>query len=97
MRETLTIEELRAIVAPLVVRHGLRAALLFGSYARGEAREDSDIDLLVDGGDSFRPLSVYALGEEVRGATGKGVDVLELSELEDGPFRDRVLREAVAL
>ena len=82
------------IIAPLVRKHGLRAAFLFGSYARGEARPGSDIDLLVDGGASFRPLSVYALGEDVRDATGKDVDV---SELEEGPFRSRVLKEAVEL
>ena len=97
MGTTLTAGELSAIVSPLLHKHGLRAASLFGSYARGEAREASDIDLLVDGGPSFRPLSVYALGEEVRELTGKDVDVFELSELESGPFRDRVLREAVPL
>ena len=76
---------------------GLRRALLFGSYARGEAGPDSDIDLIVDGGEGFRPLSVYALGEDVREATGKRVDVFELSEIGEGRFRDSALGEAVAL
>lgn len=97
MGSVLTTDELRGIVAPLLRAHGLRSAMLFGSYARGSAREDSDIDIVVDGGPSFRPLSVYALGEDLREATGKRVDVFEASELDDGPFRDRVMSEAVPL
>ena len=97
MGDILTLSELRRIVPPLVEARGLRRALLFGSYARGEAGPDSDIDLIVDGGEGFRPLSVYALGEDVREATGKRVDVFELSEIGESRFRDSALGEAVAL
>lgn len=97
MGDVFNIDELRGIVRPMLDARGLRSATLFGSYARGEARADSDIDILVDGGSAFRPLSVYAFGEDLREATGKRVDVFEVSELEDGPFRDRVLREGVML
>ncbi len=83
--------------SPLIGRHGFRSALLFGSYARGEAGPGSDVDILVDAGESFRPLSVYALGEELREATGKSVDVFELSELDEGPFRERAIGKAIRL
>ena len=89
--------EIREAVLPLIGRHGFRSALLFGSYARGEAGPGSDVDILVDAGESFRPLSVYALGEELREATGKSVDVFELSELDEGPFRERAIGEAIRL
>ena len=95
MGDILTYGEISAIVRPLLVQYGLRGASVFGSYARGEATSSSDIDLLIDGGP--RPLSIYALGERVRESTGKDVDVFELSELDDGPFKDTVLDEAVAL
>ncbi len=72
------------------------AACLFGSYARGDADASSDIDVLLDGDDGFRLLSVYALSEDLRASSGKDVDVYELSELGPGEFRDAVLREAVA-
>ena len=64
---------------------------------RGEATSSSDIDLLIDGGPHFKPLSISALGEHVRESTGKDVDIFELSELSDGPFKRAVLDEAVAL
>lgn len=93
----LTRDELSSIVTPLLERYGLQGAFVFGSYARGEATSSSDIDLLIDGGPHFKPLSIYALGEHVRESTGKDVDVFELSELSDGPFKRTVLDEAVAL
>lgn len=44
----LTIEEIRDKIAPVAIEYGLRQVYLFGSYARGEANEDSDVDLLVE-------------------------------------------------
>lgn len=97
MGNPLSRTELQAIVLPLQRRHNLKTVLLFGSYARDEATSDSDIDLLVDRGDDTKPLSVYALGEDVREATGKRVDIFDLSELNEGPFKQAVLAEAVVL
>ena len=43
-----TIEEISARVAPVAKKYGLASVYLFGSYARGEADANSDVDLLVD-------------------------------------------------
>lgn len=92
-----TLEQLRDMIVPLVKRYDLRKASVFGSYARGEADADSDIDVLLEGGDSFRLINVFAVAEDLHEMSGKRVDVYELRELDEGPFRDTVLREAVAL
>lgn len=56
-----TIDDLQRIIAPIAEQYGLRAVYVFGSYARGEANADSDIDLLVDlAGTNIR--SLFALG-----------------------------------
>ena len=89
--------ELQAMIRPLVEKYGMKGARLFGSYARSEARAESDIDVLLDGGSNFRALDVFALAEELLERSGKSVDVYELSELDPGAFRQTVLREAVAL
>lgn len=89
--------ELRDMVAPLLDRYGMASASLFGSYARNEASSESDIDLLLVGRKGFRPLSIFGVAEDLHRLSGKPVDVYELSELEPGPFRDTVLREAVLL
>ena len=52
-----SIQEIQQRIAPIAKQYGLKAVFLFGSYARGEAREDSDIDLLVDtSGTNLRSL-----------------------------------------
>ena len=43
-----TLDEIRRIIVPIAQKYDLSAVYLFGSYARGTAREDSDLDLLVD-------------------------------------------------
>ena len=92
-----TIDEIRAMVLRLLGRYGMESASLFGSYARGEADADSDIDVLLKGEEGFRGFNILGVGEELSLASGKRVDVYEVFELVDGPFRDAVLAEAVAL
>jgi predicted nucleotidyltransferase len=91
-----TIDELRDIILPYVRRRRMKSASVFGSYARGEADGNSDIDILVDKGDN-RFLALGGLAEEVFARTGKRPDVIDVSQLLPGSFRDQVLREAVTL
>jgi predicted nucleotidyltransferase len=77
-------------------RYGVVRLRLFGSTARGQATEESDVDLLIalEAGRGFRDLMDFC--EEAEQALGRRVDVV----LEDGlsPYiRERVLREALAL
>jgi len=44
----MNIEEIRNKIAPILKQHGISKAAVFGSVARGEARPDSDVDLLVE-------------------------------------------------
>lgn len=92
-----TIGELRSIITPLLDKYDMASASLFGSYARGQADADSDIDVLLHGKPGFRALDVFGVAEEIHRLTGKRVDVYEASELDPGEFRDTVMREAVAL
>ena len=43
----LTIDQIRTIISPIAASYGIKSLSLFGSYARGEQREDSDIDIMV--------------------------------------------------
>ena len=46
-----TIDELKEKTIPIAEHYGIRSMSIFGSYARGEADENSDVDLLVDKGE----------------------------------------------
>lgn len=43
-----TIDELRQKIKPIAAKYNLPAVYVFGSYARNEATEDSDVDILID-------------------------------------------------
>jgi predicted nucleotidyltransferase len=56
-----TIDEIRERVMPVAKKYKLPAVYLFGSYARGEADEKSDIDLMIDR-DGTDVVGVFKLG-----------------------------------
>ena len=79
-----TIEQLKARVAPVAEKHKLRAVWVFGSYARGEATEDSDVDFLIDcAGSGIRGLfELSAVYNDLSEAVGKTIDLVETDGLE---------------
>ena len=62
------------IIASLIARRPLRV-IVFGSWARGEAREDSDVDVLVEV-DPAIGLRFVELGDELERALGRRVDLV---------------------
>lgn len=79
-------------------RYGARNPRLFGSVARGDAKHDSDIDILVDldpaeGNILFR---AGGLNDEFRRILGRDVDVFS-AELLEGRVSATALADAVAL
>lgn len=60
-----TAEEIRRRITPVAVRYRLKAVYLFGSYARGEATDESDIDLLIDT-ETIPPIGGSAYHEKFR-------------------------------
>ena len=74
---------------------------LFGSWARGESRPDSDVDLLVTFVDGYTPgIEFFGLAEELQTLLGKPVDLLSRNVVEQDHnhyFREGVLAEVEAL
>ena len=96
--EVLTRSELETAIRALLKKYHAEYALLFGSYARGEATASSDIDLVVVGGVNFRARDIFSFGEELRQLTHKNVDAFELRELNVGtPFYETVMQEGVRI
>lgn len=76
--------------------HGAYNVRVFGSVARGEADEKSDIDILVDLEKGRTLLDHAALSVELQQLLGCQVDVVTSRGLRDR-IRERVLREAVPI
>jgi predicted nucleotidyltransferase len=101
-----TLEEIRERILPIALKYHIPAVYVFGSYARGTATEDSDIDLLVDTAGT-KLTSMFALGglyNDLEAALGKTIDLVTVRSLQQPTkmpsqldFRENVLRERVPL
>lgn len=76
MSRIYTIDEIAAAVKPIAEKYGVEKVWLFGSYARGEATEKSDVDLLI----SYEKLKgQFALGgifADMEDTFNKSVDIV---------------------
>lgn len=85
-------------IKQLLVKYQADYALLFGSYARGEETPESDIDIVVFGGNNFKKSNIFAFAEELREITGKDVDAFEICEINrESDFYNTVMREGVKI
>ena len=96
-----TLDEIAQRIRPVAEKYHLRAVYVFGSYARGEAREDSDVDLVIDDTDSgLRGFAYGGLYGDLRDALEKDIDLVPVSGLDlpaqhksDADFREAVQKE----
>lgn len=72
---TAIVTALRQAKPALAARYPVRGMALFGSVARGEATEKSDVDILVDVDPSIG-LGIVALGDEIEKLLGRRVDLV---------------------
>ena len=94
----LSLDEITDIVRLLLQKYSAEYALLFGSYARGEATPESDIDIIIVGGEKFIPRNIFALAEELRELSGRDADVFEIHEINCGaPLYESVMREGIRI
>ncbi len=95
----LSLDSIRLLVLPVAKRNSLSSIHLFGSYARNEARPESDVDLLIDGGNYKGMLEYMDLKEQFEIALGKKVDLVSKASLDENKtesgllFKQNVSRE----
>lgn len=101
-----TIDEIKARIAPVAKKYGIPAVYLFGSYARGTATEDSDVDLLIDM-TGVKLTGMFAFGGVYRDfeeALGKKIDLVTTATLaqtvqmpSDLLFRENVRKDMMSI
>ena len=91
-----TVRSKRDQILQLAAKHGARNVRVFGSVARGEADQRSDVDLLVDMDPGRSLLDLGGLLTDLRELLGCPVDVVTEKGLRRR-IRERVLKEAVPI
>lgn len=95
-RRILTLEQIESGCAKVFSKYDVTYSYLFGSYAKGTAREESDVDLLVSA--DMNGLRFFELVEELRTTLRKPVDVLDLSQLSGNEaLLDEILRDGIKI
>lgn len=95
-----TLDEIRGTAVPIAERYHLKKLALFGSYARGEASESSDIDFFVEVPESFGLFRLGSLQNELEDAFHKKVDLVTEGMLSDslsGGFAQNIREDEVLL
>ncbi len=72
----LTIKQIKETILPILAKHNINEVYLFGSYARGEANQNSDIDIYCNDGDIRTLIQQGILEDELKEATGKEIDII---------------------
>jgi predicted nucleotidyltransferase len=107
VKETIyTVAELKRRVIPIAVKYRLASVDLFGSYARNEAKDDSDVDILIDrtGSDIVSLWDIGTLYEDLSECLDREIDLITTDALEEEDvkrrtpqFADKLKREKVRL
>ena len=82
MGKKYTVSQIRERLTPVFDRNNVRKAILFGSYVRGHATQNSDIDLMVDSGK--KGLAFFGLLEDVCESVECEVDLIDASQIIPG-------------
>ena len=93
----LTIKEIKNRIRPVVEKHHIVDVYLFGSYARGEANENSDVDIYCSSGDVETLLDEAGLVEELEKALGKEVDVVTIGSEMNDFFRQQLEEDKIKI
>ena len=93
----LTIKQIRERIKPIMMKHNIKEVYLFGSYSRGEANRNSDVDLYCDEGDVDTLWKLSAFYDELREALGKDVDIVTIGSDIDEMFKDEIEKDMLRI
>ncbi len=91
-----TIGEIKDKTIPIAKAYGISRMSLFGSYARGEAKDDSDVDLYIERGKLRSLLQYFDFIDELENVLHCHVDVVTTG-IEDKQFLSAIMQEGVLL
>ena len=93
----LTIKQIKNAIKPIMAKHNIREVYLFGSYARGEAKNNSDVDIYCESGDIRTLIQQGFFEDELEAALGKEVDIVFIGSLMDDYFKEQLEGDLIKL
>ena len=91
-----SLEKIKELISPLAAELKLERVIVFGSYARGEQTDSSDIDLIIDSGGKLQGLPFFNAVYKIDKLLPKKTDIFELSEINNpSPTYSAIMNEGV--
>jgi len=91
-----TLTEIRDKTLPVLMKHKVKRAGIFGSTATGAANHSSDIDILIELGEQISLLDFIGLKYELEDLLCKKVDLVEYGAIKPN-LRERILAEEIRI
>ncbi len=89
-------EEIKKKIISILIKHGIKKILVFGSYARNEATPKSDLDLIVEFPEGTSLLDHVGIEIELSEALNMKIDLLSQNGI--SPYiKNQVLKEAIVI
>lgn len=92
-----TIDEIKTKAMPVAIRYGVDALSLFGSYARGEADEKSDLDFLILKGSMKGLLAYCGMIADLEDIFHCHIDLVVKNAIKDKNFLEEIVKDEVKL
>ena len=96
-KKVYSLKEIKRIINPILNKYGISDIYLFGSYARGEAKSNSDIDIYCDKGNIKTLIDQGELEEELESALNKEVDIIFTTSILDEYFKEQIKEDMIKL
>ena len=93
----LTIKQIKERIKPIMLAHNINEVYLFGSYSRGEANRNSDVDIYCESGDIDTLWKFSALVDELEDALGKKVDVVTIRSQMEDYFKEQLEEDKIRI
>ena len=87
-----SLEEVKKLAIPILKAHKIKKAAVFGSFARGDFDDKSDVDILIEPPEGFSLFDLAGLHLDLEDTLGRKVDVVVYNSI-NPLIRDRVMRE----
>ena len=87
-----SLEEVKQLAIPILKAHKIKKAAVFGSFARGDFDNKSDVDILIEPPEGFSLFDLAGLHLDLEDTLGRKVDVVVYNSI-NPLIRDRVMRE----
>ena len=89
-------EQLKRNILGVIANYPVKKAAVYGSFARGDSTDGSDVDLLIETSKPVTIFQILQLEIDISEITRRKTDIVEYAAIKDS-IRERVLAEAIQI